>query len=157
MNKESKGKIEEGNKEEKDAKGELSPSDIGQSHFSPEWKFMEKLQTKFQEIWGIFGILTNFGSKKQSFSPYALRHVVRAFARELKMEKKYIFGFGMNTHDYLCMAKKFGQVLSPQEVKKHSNNDLTSPILTHKKQSWEIEVLEGQMDTKLKNSTWVRK
>jgi len=40
---------------------------------------------------------------------------------------------------------------------KHSKNDLTAPILTHRKQSWEIEVLEGQMTSKFRNSTWVGK
>ena len=38
---------------------------------------------------------------------------------------------------------------------KHSKNDLTTPILTHRKQSWEIEVLEGQMTSKFRDSTWV--
>ena len=51
------------------------------------------------------------------------------------------------------MAKKFGQVLSPQKGQKHSKNDLTAPILTHRKQSWEIEVLEGQMTSKSRNFT----
>jgi len=40
---------------------------------------------------------------------------------------------------------------------KHSKNDLTAPILTHRKQSWEIEVLEGKMTSKFRNSTWVGK
>jgi len=34
-----------------------------------------------------------------------------------KWKKIYIFGFFMKNHDCWCMAKKFGQVLSPQEVK----------------------------------------
>ena len=38
---------------------------------------------------------------------------------------------------------------------KHSKHDLSAPILTHMKQSWEIVVLEGQMGTEFRNSTWV--
>jgi len=37
---------------------------------------------------------------------------------------------------------------------KHSKSDLSAPILTHRKQSWENEVLEGKMSTKFRNSTW---
>jgi len=55
------------------------------------------------------------------------------------------------------MSKKFEEVLSSQKVKKHSKNDLTTHILTHRKQSWEIGILEGPMEAKLKNSTWVGK
>jgi len=40
---------------------------------------------------------------------------------------------------------------------KHPKNDLSAPILTHRKQSWENEYLEGKMSTKFRNSTWVRK
>ena len=40
---------------------------------------------------------------------------------------------------------------------KNEKNDLIAPILTHRKQSWENALLEGQMDTKLENSTWVGK
>ena len=54
-----------------------------------------------------------------------------------KSQKISIFGFGMKNYTCLLMAKKFGQVLSPQKGKKHSKNDPTAPILTHKKQCWE--------------------
>jgi len=40
---------------------------------------------------------------------------------------------------------------------KHSKNDLSAHILTHRKESWENEVLEGKMSTKFINSTWVGK
>ena len=39
--------------------------------------------------------------------------------------------------------------------KKHPKNDLSTPIFKYRKQSWEIEVLEGKMTSKLRNSTWV--
>ena len=45
-----------------------------------------------------------------------------------KSQNPFIFGFVMETYAFLPMAKKFGQVLSPQKVKKHSKNDLTAPI-----------------------------
>ena len=67
------------------------------------------------------------------------------------------FGFDMGNHEFWYLDNKFGQVLGPQKVEKHAKNDLTAPIWTHRKQSWENALLEGKMDTKLKNSTWVRK
>ena len=74
-----------------------------------------------------------------------------------KSQKNFISGFFMKSYGFLVMAKKFGQVLSPQKVKKHSKNDLTAPILTHRKQCLENGLLDGQMEAKLKNSTWVGK
>jgi len=47
------------------------------------------------------------------------------------------------------MAKKFGHVLSPQKVKKHSKNDLTAPILTQEAVLGELTfggVNGGQME-----------
>ena len=67
------------------------------------------------------------------------------------------FGFVMRNHELWYLDKKFGQVLGPQKVKKQANNDLNAPFWIHRKQSWENALLEGQMKTKLKNSTWVRK
>jgi len=98
-----------------------------------------------------------FCTKNRVFLPVRRATWRALFLGSSKWKKIYISGFGMKNHDCWCMAKKFGKILSPQKVKKHSNNDLTAPILTHRKQSWEIEVLEGKMDTKLKNSTWVGK
>jgi len=49
----------------------------------------------------------------------------------------------MGNHEFWYLDKKFGQVLGPQKVKKHAKNDLTAPILTHRKQSWENALLEG--------------
>jgi len=63
----------------------------------------------------------------------------------------------MEIYAFLLMAKKFGQVLSPQKVKKHSKNDLTTPILTYMNKCWENGFLEGKMEEKLKNSTWFGK
>lgn len=52
-----------------------------------------------------------------------------------KSQNLSIYGFGMKNFAFLPMAKKFGQVLSPQKGQKHSKNDLTTLILTHRKQS----------------------
>ena len=40
---------------------------------------------------------------------------------------------------------------------KTPKNGLSTTFLTHRKQSWENEDLEGKMSTKLKNSSWVGK
>jgi len=66
---------------------------------------------------GHFWNFDKFGHKKQGFSPYASRHVARAFARELQIARILHFWIFMKNHGFWCMAKKFGQVLSPQEVK----------------------------------------
>ena len=66
-----------------------------------------------------------------------------------------IFGFFMMKYTFSAISKAFHQGLGPQKVKKHAKNDLTAPFWTHRKQSWENELLEGKMDTKLENSTWV--
>ena len=65
------------------------------------------------------------------------------FLEASKSKKNRIFGFFMKNYTFLPMAKKFGQVLSPQKVKKHSKNDLTTPILTHRKKCWENGRLGG--------------
>ena len=54
-------------------------------------------------------------------------------------------------------TRNLGKFWVPKRSKKHAKNDLTAPIWTHRKQSWENALLEGKMDTKLKHSTWVRK
>ena len=110
-------------------------------------------QPKFQEIWSNFCILEFFCTKNRVFLPMR-RATWRLLSLEGSKSKKLcIYRLLMMNYVFLPMAKKFGQVLSPQKVKKHSKNDLTALILTHGKQSWEIEVLEGKMTSKFRNST----
>ena len=97
---------------------------------------MKKLQPKFQEIWGIFGILTNFGTKNRVFLPVRRATLYALLIGNSKSQKVYIFGFFMKTHDCWCMAKTFGQVLSPQEVK--NTQKMTSlPLFWHTGRSLE--------------------
>ena len=58
---------------------------------------------------------------------------------------------------YACleMAERFHQVLDGLKGQKHSKNGLSATFCTNRNQSWEIEVLEGKINSKLKNSTWV--
>ena len=95
---------------------------------------MKKLQPKFQEIWGIFGIWENFCAKDMLFLP--VRHTTwRAlFIGSSKWKKVYIFVFFIKIHDCWCMTKKFGQVLCPQEVK--NTQKMTSlPLFWHTESS----------------------
>ena len=55
------------------------------------------------------------------------------------------------------MAERFHQVLGGLKGQKHLENGLSATFCTHKNQSWEIEVLEGKMTSKSRNSTWVGK
>ena len=66
-----------------------------------------------------------------------------------------IFGFFMVNYACSGMADKFHEVLGGLKGKKHSKNGLSATFCTSRNQSWEIAVLEGQMTSKLKNSTWV--
>jgi len=78
---------------------------------------MENLQPKFQENWGIFGILTNFGTKNKVFLPMHRATWCALLLGSSKSQKVYISRFFMKNHGFWFMAKKFGQVLSLQEVK----------------------------------------
>ena len=91
---------------------------------------MKKLQPKFQEIWGIFGIFAKFCTKNRGFLSVRRTTWRALMIGGSKCKKLYIFGFFMKNHDFWCMAKKFGQVLSPQEVKK--TQKMTSlPLISH--------------------------
>jgi len=91
---------------------------------------MEKTQPKFQKIWDTFCIFENFELKHRIFCPTCRATWRLLFLGASKSQKIRIFGFGMKKYACLPMAKKFGQVLSPQKGQKHSKNDLTAPILT---------------------------
>ena len=116
-NQEFEGEIEEGNQEAKEAKGAQSTSDIGRSLIGLAYHFIRKLQPKFQEIWGNFGHMENFGSQHGFF--LHVRYATGATLRigSSKSQMAYILGFSMKNHACWCMEKKFGQVLSPHEVK----------------------------------------
>jgi len=51
------------------------------------------------------------------------------------------------------ILRRFG----PPKGQKTPKNGQLSTFLTHRKQSWENEVLEGKMSSKFKNSSWVGK
>jgi len=62
----------------------------------------------------------------------------------------------MKKYAYLEMAENFGQVLGLQKGKKHPKSAHSTTFLPHKKQSWEIPILEGKMDSKSKTSSYSR-
>ena len=103
---------------------------------------------KFLTFW-------NFCTKKQVLSPYAPRHVALTFARGLQIQKTLHFWIFNDTLWFLVHGQEIWVGFESSRGKKHSKNDLTAPILTHRKKSWEIEVLEGKMTSKFRNSTWV--
>ena len=110
-----------------------------------------------REIFGIFDIFANFCPKNRVLLP-----VRRATWRALMIGtysggKLDIFGFFMKIYACSGMAGRFHQLLGCLKGQKHSKNDLTAPILKHRKQCWEDGFLEGQMEAKLTNSTWVKK
>ena len=78
----------------------------------------------------------------------------------LTFERSYggkldIFGFFMKICAFSRMAEIFHQVMGGLKGQKHLENGLSATLCTSRNQSWEITVLEGQMNSKLKNSTWV--
>jgi len=74
--------------------------------------------------------------------------------RTLVGGKLYIFGFVMVSYACSSMAEAFHQVLDDQKGQKHHENHLSTTFCTNRKYLWENEVLEGQMSSKLGNSTW---
>ena len=105
---------------------------------------MDDTQPKFQKFWGTFCIFGIFGKNNRIFC--SMR---RATWRSLligasKWQKLSIFGFGMEKYAYLPMAKKFGQLLSPQKGQKHSKNDLTTPFWHTGSSVWSTEYWRGK-------------
>ena len=66
-----------------------------------------------------------------------------------------IFGFFMVSYAFSEMAEAFHQVLDDQKGQKHHENHLSATFCTSRQYLWENEVLEGQMSSKLGNSTWL--
>ena len=75
----------------------------------------------------------NFLVQKQDFLPYVSRHVALAFARSLKITKTQHFWIW---HEKLCFPT-YGQEIwagfEPSKRSKTLKNDVTAPILTHRK------------------------
>ena len=88
---------------------------------------MRDLQSKFQEIWGNFGILKNFWTKKQGFF---------AFARELQITKSLHLWICHEKLGFLVHGQEIWEGFEPSKGQKTLKNDLTAHILTHRKQSW---------------------
>ena len=66
-----------------------------------------------------------------------------------------IFGFFMVNYACSGMAERFHQVLGGLKGQKHPKIGLSATFYTHRDQFWEIEVLEGKINTKSRNYTWV--
>ena len=112
------------------------------------WTFSPNFN-KFGENFVIFDF---FWSQNRVFCPThsATWHALMngTFSRG----KLGIFGFSMINYACSGMAERFHQVLGGLKGQKHLENDLSATFCTHRKQSWEIEVLEGQMTSKFRNS-----
>ena len=91
----------------------------------------------FKKSRAIFAFLQIFGTKNRFFCPMRRATWRSLFLGASKSQKLTILGFFMEKCVFLPVAKKFGQLLSPQNFQKHSKNDLTAPILTNMKQCWE--------------------
>ena len=89
---------------------------------------------------GHFWHFDKFCTKKHSFSPYAPRHVARAFARELQIEKSLHFWIFHEKSWLMVHGQEILASFESSRGQKRSKNDLTAPILTHRNQSWGIEV-----------------
>ena len=69
----------------------------------------------------------------------------------------YIFGFFMVKYASSEVNLAFQQNLDGQTAQKHHENHLAATFCTSRKYLWENEVLEGQINSKFRNSTWVGK
>jgi len=108
----------------------------------------------FKKFGAIFVIFVIFKVKNKFFQQVvALRFCWgHPFAK-----KVYIFGINMKKYACLEMVENFGQVLGLQKGKKHPKSALSATFLPHRKQSWENQFLERQMDSKFRNSSCSRK
>jgi len=106
---------------------------------------------KFEEI---FVILKFLACKTGFFSPMRSASTRSLMIGTLSGWKIYIFGFFMVSYACSSMSKTFHQVLDDQKGQKHQENHLSATFCTSRKYLWENEVLEGQMSSKLGNSTW---
>jgi len=104
---------------------------------------------------GHFWHFDKFWQKKQGFPPYAPRHVALTFAGGIQIKKSLHFWIFHDKLWFLVHGQEIWASFESSRGQKHSENYLTAPILTHKKQSWEIEFLERKMTSKFINSTWV--
>jgi len=126
---------------------------LGRSFFGTTQHPIENLQPKFQEIWGNFGHMTIFWAKHRFFLP------VRRGTKNLEVQMKNGLHFWIQHEKsrLLVLGQGIWARSESPGGQKHPKHDLSAPILTHRKQYWENEDLEGQMSTKFRNFSWVIK
>jgi len=112
-----------------------------------------QISANLGKFWSHFDFL----DKKQEIPLCALRHWHDAKILELQSRN----GLNFWIHHGKSRLPVYGQEIltkygSPKG-QKTPKNGLSASFLTHRKQSWENGDLEGQMSTKFKNFSWVRK
>jgi len=115
---------------------------------------MEGLHSKFEQIRRNFCHFGIVGLQKRFFSPTRSASTRALMIGTLAGGKLYIFGFVMLSYACSSTPKAFHQVLDDQKGQKNHENHLSATFCTSRKYLWENEVLEGQMSSKLGNSTW---
>ena len=118
---------------------------------------MEDLRSEFGQIRRKFCHFQIFGLKDR-FCSYVGRALMRShFFETLAGGDFYIFGFFMVNYASSEVNLAFQQNLDGQTAQKHHENHLAATFCTSRKYLWENEVLEGQINSKFRNSTWVGK
>ena len=118
---------------------------------------MEDLRSEFGQIRRKFCHFQIFGLKDR-FCSYVGRALMRShFFETLAGGYFYIFGFFMVNYASSEVNLAFQQNLDGQTAQKHHEKHLAATFCTSRKYLWENEVLEGQINSKFRNSTWVGK
>ena len=117
---------------------------------------MEGLRSKFEQIQRNFCHFEIFWSKNRFFSYTSSASTCSLFFGTLAEGKIYISRFFMVIFACSSISKAFHQVLDDQRAQKHHENHLSATFCNNRKYLWENKVLEGQMSSKLGNSTWAR-
>ena len=109
---------------------------------------------KFGENFVIFKFL---GQKTGFAVKWVARSCAHFFFGTLAGGNFYIFGFFMVNYASSEVNLAFHRNLDGQKAQKHHENHLAATFCTSREYLWENEVLEGQMSSKFRNSTWVGK
>ena len=116
---------------------------------------MEGLRSEFEQIRRNFCHFEIFGLKNRFFSYTGSTSICSLLFGTLAEGNICIFGFFMVIYACSSISEAFHQVIDDQKAEKHHENHLAATFCTSRKYFWENEVLEGQMSSKLRNSTWI--
>ena len=130
------------------------------SWLRPHWRIKalnSPATTQIPRNFENFGWILTFSGNLQIF-PINGSHPPRdPFTRQIHFAKTQNFHIFHAKLHMLIHCQEILWSFGPPKSQKTSKHWLSATFLRHRKQSWEIASLEGQMTTKFRNSSWVGK